>query len=154
MNWMAINTKAKKIEKICHGAVPARNQTNCKFLRSAIFNLVGFFQITHQSNLIHVIFTQTNEILENRDVQPFSLIMYFCQLRKSGIANFTVLNLNVCNQPRDLSDVLDNRGAFQLLTLSVPGVRYKQILSRPGGLTLAYPGQAFIDYASKSSIML
>ena len=23
-------------------------------------------------------FTQTNEILENRDVQPFSLIMYFC----------------------------------------------------------------------------
>ena len=23
-------------------------------------------------------FTQANEILENRDVQPFSLIMYFC----------------------------------------------------------------------------
>ena len=25
-----------------------------------------------------IIFTQTNESLENRDVQPFSLIMYFC----------------------------------------------------------------------------
>ena len=36
-----------------------------------------FFQIAHQSNLIHVIFTQTNKILENRDVQPFSLIIYF-----------------------------------------------------------------------------
>ena len=36
-----------------------------------------FFQKTHQSNLIHVIFTQTIEILENRDVQPFSLIIHF-----------------------------------------------------------------------------
>ena len=25
MNWMAINTDAKKIEKICHGAVPGPN---------------------------------------------------------------------------------------------------------------------------------
>ena len=25
MNWMAINTDAKKIEKICHGAVPSPN---------------------------------------------------------------------------------------------------------------------------------
>ena len=34
-----------------------------------------FFQKTYQSNLIHFIFTRTNEILENRDVQPFSLII-------------------------------------------------------------------------------
>jgi len=25
MNWMAINTDAKKIEKICHGAIPGPN---------------------------------------------------------------------------------------------------------------------------------
>ena len=58
-----------------------------------------------------VISTRTNEILDNRDVQPFSLmhiLLVICLcLRKSRMANFTVLNLNV-KQPRDLSDLFDS----------------------------------------------
>ena len=74
-------------------------------LTEALFRLTGVTMFRHFAISClrpphPLIFTQTNEILENRDVQPFSFIIYIFLLdthlclHKSRIANFTELNLN------------------------------------------------------------
>ena len=49
---------------------------------NALSLLGNFLSDNLPEYLIHVIFTQRNGILENRDLQPFSLslIIYFCYL--------------------------------------------------------------------------
>ena len=58
--------------KVCKVSFVGRSYTpNFSLWMNAVLQQHAYLKIL-------VIFTQTNEILENRDVQPFSLIIYFC----------------------------------------------------------------------------
>ena len=50
----------------------------------------------------------------NRFHQLYILLVIRLCLRKPRIANFTVLNLNVSNQPQDLTDQLRDSGLLIL----------------------------------------